>query len=54
LSFAFYAGKENVKRGGEVDKFCWDCLSENYEEELTSEYTSYSLAIPNMEYLEAQ
>jgi len=39
-------------RGGEVDKLCRDWLSENYGEELASEYTSYSLVIPMWNTLE--
>ena len=33
-------------RGGEVGKLCRDWLSQNYREELASEYKSYSLVIP--------
>lgn len=39
-------------RGGEVDKLYRDWLSQNYGEELDSEYTSYSLVIPAWNTLE--
>ena len=32
--------------GDQIDRLCRDWLSENYREELVSEYTSYSLVIP--------
>ena len=38
--------------GGQIDKLCWDWLSGNYEEEVASEYTSYSLVIPMWNTLE--
>ncbi len=39
-------------RGGEIDKLCWDWLSENYGEEIASQYTSHSLVIPARNTLE--
>ena len=39
-------------RGGEVDKLCRDWLSQNYREELASEYKSYSPVIPMWNTLE--
>ena len=32
--------------GGQIDRLCHDWLRENYGEEISSEYTTYSLVIP--------
>jgi hypothetical protein len=40
------AERRAIVSGGQIDRLCHDWLRENYGEEIASEYTTYSLAIP--------
>jgi hypothetical protein len=38
--------RRGIVSGGQIDKLCRDWLRENCDEEIASEYTTYSLVIP--------
>ncbi len=40
------AERRSITSGGQIDTLYRDWLNENYVEEITSEYTTYSLMIP--------
>jgi hypothetical protein len=40
------AERRDTMSGGQIDKLCREWLLKKYDEEIASEYTTYSLAIP--------